>query len=638
VTSPWRALAVGACGVALLCLVTPYNDEHLRNTALYSNFLPVGGLFLFALLAIAFNPLLRRFVPRAVFQPAELLLIWAMLTTGAGLAASGLWRYLTPMVVAPAYFAASGRGWLDALQGTPDWLLLSRNPQSPLVLWFYHGLPYGQTTPWAAWTKILIGWGSVLAAIAALSIGLSALFHKQWVVRERLTYPLVQLPLQIATDMQARHPLTRNRLFWAGCLTVILLHTLSTAHHFAPSFPGFPDNTDIAGWQQTPPWKALELPSLQILFAVIGGIYLLPTDVSLTLWAIYLAFHLARVLRVMRGYDPLMSGPLNHEAAIAAGAVIAWSLWMAWSARPHWRAVWQAALRPGEAQERDEPLPARIALALVALGMVGMAAWLRAASVPWMIGVPIVVLFSMLLLALARIMAESGLLYLDTSFIPSDVTAIAGTQMYTSASATVVLMSEVVLIHDPSVAMIPAITNAYALAEGGSIRPRVFTGGIVLAILLGFFASFVGSVWLHYRYGAVTLDTYAASGAPHIYLDRALDYVHSPLSFDRSSLQALLLGGLLALLCVSLKVRFLWWPFGPIGLVMGPTWAMNQIYFSVFLGWACKALTLRIGGLKLYRTALPYFLGLLLGEGLFGGLSALWGLATGVSAPVFLPQ
>ena len=80
---PWRAMTVGACGVAFLCAITPYNDYHLHNTFLYGNHLPIGGLFVFAVLAMAVNPLLRRRAPRWAFRPGELLLIWAMLTCGA---------------------------------------------------------------------------------------------------------------------------------------------------------------------------------------------------------------------------------------------------------------------------------------------------------------------------------------------------------------------------------------------------------------------------------------------------------------------------------------------------------------------------------------------------------------------------
>src|ERR1051325_1760399 len=102
---PWRAMVIGVCGVALLCAITPYNDFKLKNTPLYGNHLPIGGLFLFAVMALAVNPLLRRFLPRRALNPGEMLLVWVMWTTGAGLASSGLWRWVGPMAVGPAYFS-----------------------------------------------------------------------------------------------------------------------------------------------------------------------------------------------------------------------------------------------------------------------------------------------------------------------------------------------------------------------------------------------------------------------------------------------------------------------------------------------------------------------------------------------------
>src|SRR5581483_11434164 len=205
--SPLRAIAIGTGGVALLCAITPYNDYHLHNTFLYGNHLPIGGLFVFAVLVMAVNPLLRRYLPRWAFRPGELLLIWAMLTCGAGLASSGLWRYLGPMVVAPAYFAGSGSPWLEGFAQSPDWLLLTRDPQSPLARWFYYGLPPGQPVPWSAWTPVVAAWGIAFGLMVAFSLGLAALFRRQWVVQERLTFPLAQLPLQIVADNQTGRPL-----------------------------------------------------------------------------------------------------------------------------------------------------------------------------------------------------------------------------------------------------------------------------------------------------------------------------------------------------------------------------------------------------------------------------------------------
>jgi hypothetical protein len=635
--APWRALALGAGGVALLCAITPYNDYRVKNTYLYGCHLPIGGLFLFALLAMALNPLLRRYAPRRALRPGELLLVWAMLTTGAGLASSGLWRYLGPMVVAPAYFQNSGSRWLDMFQDAPGWLLLTRDPKSPLALRFYHGLPSGQPVPWAAWLPVVCAWGIAFALVVALSLGLCALFRRQWVQREKLAFPLAQLPLQIVAEAEGRQPLLRNKLFWAGCLTVILSHTASTLHYFAPSFPDALNRFDLTAWQQTPPWDALGLPTLEIFFAVIGAIFLLPADVSLTLWLTFVVFHLVRVARAQMGYDPLLIGPLNHEGAMGTGAFLVWALWLVWIARPRWREVWQAARRPCEADESEEPLSSRSALALTIMGAAGLLVWMRAAGMPLWIAALVLLLFGVILLVLTRIVAESGLLFVQTPFLPTDLMAFWGTSHYTPTAAGATLLTEVVFIHDPREHVMPAIANAYALTGPSRLQPRAFTGGIALAVGIGFFVSFVSFVWLSYRFGAVTLDAYGTDGAPHWSLDRALQYANTPLPVNPGDIKALGLGATLAALFAWMKARFLWWPFGPIGLAMASTYAMNRIWFSVFLGWACKAAVLRLGGLRWFRAALPFFLGLLLGEGLFGGAAALWGLLTGVSAPPFLP-
>ena len=201
------------------------------------------------------------------------------------------------------------------------------------------------------------------------------------------------------------------------------------------------------------------------------------------------------------------------------------------------------------------------------------------------------------------------------------------------------MLTQVVLIHDPREHVLPAITNAFALTGPSRMRPRAFTLGIALAILIGFVVSFYAFVGLNYHYGAITLDPYGTSGAPHWSLERARDYVRMPLTTNTGDLEALSVGAVLTALFAYLKSRYLWWPFGPIGLAMGSTYAMNRISGSpVFLGWACKAVTLRAGGLRAYRMALPYYLGLLLGEGLFGGISVLWGVLSGAPTPPFLPN
>src|SRR5262249_13398117 len=152
-----------------------------------------------------------------------------------------------------------------------------------------------------------------------------------------------------------------------------------------------------------------------------------------------------------------------QEGAMGTGAFLFWAVWLCGMSRRHWKAVWQAVVNPRSTSQEEEPLSARAALAMVLLGAGGLLVWMRLAGIPLFCCMFLPVLMIVILLVLARIMAESGLLFLMTPFIPTDLMAFWGSGYYPTTSASVALLTEVVLIHDPREHVLPAITNAYAL-------------------------------------------------------------------------------------------------------------------------------------------------------------------------------
>jgi hypothetical protein len=61
---------------------------------------------------------------------------------------------------------------------------------------------------------------------------------------------------------------------------------------------------------------------------------------------------------------------------------------------------------------------------------------------------------------------------------------------------------------------------------------------------------------------------------------------------------------------------------------------MGKLWACIFLAWAAKALITRYGGAKAYRAALPFFVGLVLGEFAIGSI---WGiLGAIIRRPVYL--
>jgi hypothetical protein len=76
-------------------------------------------------------------------------------------------------------------------------------------------------------------------------------------------------------------------------------------------------------------------------------------------------------------------------------------------------------------------------------------------------------------------------------------------------------------------------------------------------------------------------------------------------------------------LLYSLRSRFPWFPFHPLGYCIGP--GLIWLWFPFLLAWLAKLLILRYGGLRVYHRALPFFLGLVLGDYV---VAALWSLVS----------
>ena len=74
----------------------------------------------------------------------------------------------------------------------------------------------------------------------------------------------------------------------------------------------------------------------------------------------------------------------------------------------------------------------------------------------------------------------------------------------------------------------------------------------------------------------------------------------------------------MALLMLA-RHRFMWWPFHPIGYVMGGVWTLNGLWFSIFLAWLIKMLVLKYSGPTGYRSTRWIFLGMVLGQFVVGG-------------------
>ena len=79
-----------------------------------------------------------------------------------------------------------------------------------------------------------------------------------------------------------------------------------------------------------------------------------------------------------------------------------------------------------------------------------------------------------------------------------------------------------------------------------------------------------------------------------------------------------------------MRRRFLWWPFHPVGYVLSGTWSVDNIWMPLFISWLVKLLLTKYGGIRMYRRAVPFFAGLILGQFIVGGIWSILGTAFGI--------
>ena len=88
---------------------------------------------------------------------------------------------------------------------------------------------------------------------------------------------------------------------------------------------------------------------------------------------------------------------------------------------------------------------------------------------------------------------------------------------------------------------------------------------------------------------------------------------------------------------VYLRVRFFWLPLHPLGYAMAGNGEIGDLWAPLLICLLLKWLILKYGGIRSYRRAVPFFLGLILGDYLMGIAWSLLSIALNMNMYQFYP-
>lgn len=572
------------------------------------------------------NTLARRWRPRAALSRAELLTIYTMLATGSALAGVDVLQTLVSLLGRATYYASPANGWEHKLlPHLPDWLTVK---DAAVMKAYYEGHSTLYTPErLLTWARPLSAWLVFILAMLITMFSINVLFRKAWVESERLQYPVVSLPIELTREDP---PFLRQKPLWLGFGLAGGLDLLNGIHHLVPSAPAV--NTKILFNLNevllTAPWNGVGWMPITLYPFAIGLGFVMPLDLVFSCWFFYLVWKLERVAVTYYNLDPTsmrasFDGPWSQEQI--TGVWIATLLFSLWAGRSYLARIGREVLRP-TAGRGIEAMSARSAALLALLGAAGMTLFLRAAGMSLGIAVFYVTVYIGLSFYLARMRAELGPPAHDMYGAGPDVLLANTIGPNAMSTETRAALTMVYWLNRESCRSHPMPAHAEALkaASVAGIDQRRLWLVLLLAAMFGAVCAMWAVLHLAYTLGGIRFQ-----GPSYWFADEGLvrfvNWSTAPPEVKPAQHWAMAAGGAVGFAGMAARTKWLWFPLHPVGYVVSAWWAINLFWFPLLLATILKGLILRYGGMRLYRGLLPFFLGLILGQFVVGGVWQLVG-------------
>lgn len=623
-----RAVFISLLLAAFFGYIIPIIDLKLNNTYLGSQHFAPGAIGTLLVL-VALNPLIGRLHHRWRLARDEQHAIYLSCLFSCLVAGIGGNNYWPTYIVGAFYYATPENLWLEHLQKLPWWVTPALDSgghyRSSLVQDYFSG--NGGKVPWQLWAVPILAWSTVSIASMLMTGCLSVILRAQWCENEALSFPLLRLPLEMTEDSETKNTVSsfwRNPRMWGGFAVAAFIQIMNGANLYYPDVPVVPMELSTAALFSEAPWNQMGVAMFKVFPLALGLSYLLTAEISFSLWFFFWFFKLQLVAAYYLGYPPasLPAGMSAGGKAFAGyqevGAYLAIVALIIWTGREHFGHVLRRAFRlaPPGAREREEALPYPVAFWGMVAAFTYLVAWAVLAGVHPLIALLFWSSYVIISTVLSRVLADSGLLFIGKAHPPLLIWSHAfgagpGTPIGDAAASTVFLSYP----GDMRSCLMPSWITSLKLASDRKLPQRPLWLLLAAAMVTSFVIAACMQVHLSYSIGSLSLaNIFVPRSAPQLVGSQAALFARGEPTQPTLVFGWMAFGAMMVLGMAFLRSRFLWFPLHPTGYVMAISWAMHNLWLSAFLGWLCKSLITRFGGNTSYRAAMPFFLGLALGD------------------------
>ena len=617
----WRAILVGL-------LLIPPNTYWIMDSAgqgypttvsLYFNV--IFCVFVFAVS----NYLLTQISSKFTVKQGELLTVYIMLAIASSIAGHDMLRVLIPMIPHAFWYASPENDWVGLFHRfVPSWIAVKdRN----FLTNYYRGeSDFYQWEVIRGWLIPTLAWGSFLCIMLFFMVCVNSLVRKQWTENEKLSYPIIQLPLELTVGGGASGIL-KSRIMWIGFVLAGTIDILNGLNFLFPSVPSLGGKLyDLHPFFSHPPLNAVGWTPIAVFPFAVGLAFFIPLDLSFSCWFFYLFWKSERVIANSLGMKSIPSFPFVDEQSF--GAYIGLFVIAIVGTRQHLGKVIAKSLnKNSEIDDSSEPLSYRAMIIMMVGCIIYITVFCRASGMSLWVILMFFVIYYAISTAVTRMRAELGSPVHDLHFIGPDemMPKMFGTRLLGAQNLTMLaylfFCNRAYRGHP-----MPHQLEGFKLAERTSINNRRLLVAMLIAIIAGTFSSFWSYYHISYIEGA--RDWFAWRP-----FNRLQSWLISPRSPNYPAVISMFIGFLITFFLMIMRMRMFWWPFHPAGFAISSSWSMNVFWFSILVSFIIKWIILKHGGMGTHRKMIPFFLGLILGEFIIGSVWSLIGVT--INLPMY---
>ncbi len=592
----------------LACIPVCYAITNTRESGIFSLMVPPISALIGLIL---FNIPLRRFLPKFALTQAELITIFAIVSVAGSV--GGEWSTLNhPTTYGYPLKAPSDPTIKNYfMKYMPDWLAMKdlknvQDIQGGGKDWLYalHKLP--------VFLPLYIGWSLIICTICFAMLCVNSLMRGAWNERERLTFPLIQLPVAMS-EGGGSGGMWKSKPMWIAFAIMFTIDILNGLNYLYPNLPSIPvkDLFYIDRAFTELPWSNIGDFRISIYpFMAAIGLFM-PSDMLFSFVFFFLMRKMTHVVLAAQGIPQstfsgsyIVPGPPYFDEQ-TWGAVIAMFLGTIWVAKGYLRDVW-SDIRSGRKSE-DGGIAHRWAFFGLIACFGGVVAMGMAGSLPAAYMVPYFAAFLVFSIVLTRIRAQLGPPTHEFAFFGTStlLNRFLGNRWLTdkqlSFSSEAFLSMNRIYRNHP----MPYQLEAMKMGQLERMNQKKMLFAIAGATVVGFFLAYFFLTVKVYRTGAL------AGSDANTYLTNVLNDRKGP---DLLGIAMTLVGFTVVMLLDAIRFRFPAFPLHPAGYVLSMNFGVDYYWFGLVIALLVKNFVQRYYGLRGYDKLRMVALGILVGE------------------------